>query len=189
MTAPVAWHDVAARLGPYIARRVAPADVDDVLQDVLLRMHRGLGALRDDDRLTGWMYRIAHSAIAERGRDLRRHPVAAQPELADAPTEPAPDRTAAEALARCLTIFVARLPSPYREAITLVELEGMTLRAAAEAMGVSVSGAKSRVQRGRARLREMIEACCDIAVDARGGVTDVVPRPTSMCCASAAPRS
>ena len=74
MTAPIVWQDVAARLQPYIARRVAPSDVDDVLQDVLLRMRRGLGALRDDDRLTGWMFRIAGNAIAERGRDHRRSP-------------------------------------------------------------------------------------------------------------------
>jgi len=181
MTAPIVWQAVAARLQPYIARRVAPSDVDDVLQDVLLRMHRGLGALRDDDRLAGWMFRIAGNAIAERGRGRRRHPVADAAELAEAPTEPPPDRSAADALARCLTIFVARLPSPYREAITLVELEGLTLKAAAEVMGISVSGAKSRVQRGRARLRELLEACCDIALDARGGVTEVVPRATSIC--------
>jgi RNA polymerase sigma-70 factor (ECF subfamily) len=179
-TAPVAWSDVAARLRPYLARRVDPSDVDDVLQDVLLRMHRGLGALRNEDRFAGWMFRIANSAIAERGRDRQRHPVA-DAEPAEVPVARDPDRTAADALARCLTIFVARLPSPYREAITLVELEGMTVRAAAEVMGVSISGAKSRVQRGRARLRELLEACCEIAVDARGGVSDVMPRATSRC--------
>ena len=150
-------------------------------------MHRGFGALRDDERFAGWMFRIANSAIAERGRDRRRHPVANAVEPAEAPPPPDADRTAADALARCLTIFVARLPSPYREAITLVELEGMTIRAAAEVMGVSLSGAKSRVQRGRARLREMLEACCEIALDARRAVTGVVPRLTSICGVLGAP--
>src|ERR1044071_5467681 len=111
----------------------------------------GLGALRDGDRFTSWMYRIGGSAIAERGGDRRRHPGAEGAEVAEvaeSPSGPEPDRSAADALAGCLTIFVAGLPSPYREAMTLVELEGVPLKAAA-AMGASLSAAKSRVQRGR----------------------------------------
>jgi RNA polymerase sigma-70 factor (ECF subfamily) len=72
---------------------------------------------------------------------------------------------------------VARLPSPYREAVTLVELEGLTVREAAEMAGVSVSGMKSRVQRGRAQLRQLFDECCEIALDARGKVIDYAPRP------------
>ena len=67
-------------------------------------------------------------------------------------------------------------PSPYREAITLTELEGRTQREAAEMLGISLSGMKSRVQRGRAKLRAMLEACCEIAVDARGKVIACEPR-------------
>src|SRR6185312_9496618 len=95
--------------------------------------------------------------------------------------QPAPvrddDRDAARALAGCVSLFVAALPSPYREAVTLVELEGLTAREAAEMAGISVSGMKSRVQRGRAQLRELFELCCEIAVDARGKVTDYTRRP------------
>lgn len=176
----VPWSEVAAKLRPYVARRVAAVDVDDVLQDVLLRMHRGLGELHDEQRFFAWMYAIARNAVAEHGRHRAPAPVADPPELEVIADED--DRVAATALASCLTAFVARLPSPYREAITLVELEGMTIRDAAGAMQISVSGMKSRVQRGRAQLREMLEACCAIAVDARGKVTDVVPRLREACC-------
>ncbi len=182
----VAWRDIAAKLQPYVARRVPASDVDDVLQDVLLRMHRGLGGLRDDDRMTAWIFQIARAAIAERGRDRARHPVVVLPTTIDAATEPSDDeRPAADALAACLTVFIARLRSPYREAVTLVELEGMSTRAAADLVGVSVSGMKSRIQRGRAQLREMLEACCEIAVDVRGCVTDFTPRAAATCCPSA----
>jgi len=74
---------------------------------------------------------------------------------------------------------VARLPSPYREAVTLVELEGITVREAAEMVGVSVSGMKSRVQRGRAQLRQLFDECCEIALDARGKVIDYTSRSRS----------
>lgn len=171
------WQDLEERLRPFIARRVAPADVDDVVQDVFVRMQRGIGALRDEDRLSAWVHQIARSAIAEHGRARARHPLPdadpAEPPVPPEVADPDDDRVAARALSACLAGFVAQLPSPYREAVTLVELEGLTHAEAAELAGISVSGMKSRVQRGRARLREMLEACCEIALDARRKVIDV----------------
>jgi RNA polymerase sigma-70 factor (ECF subfamily) len=86
------------------------------------------------------------------------------------------DGAVAREVAQYLAFFVAALPSPYREAITLTELEGRTQREAAEILGISLSGMKSRVQRGRAKLRAMLEACCEVAVDARGKVVACEPR-------------
>jgi len=68
-------------------------------------------------------------------------------------------------------MFVASLPSPYREAVTLVELQDLSMREAAEIVGVSTTAMKSRVQRGRAQLRTLFDQCCEIAQDARGKVT------------------
>jgi RNA polymerase sigma-70 factor (ECF subfamily) len=180
-------NDVAERLRPFVARRVPPADVDDVLQDVFVRMQRGLGALRDDERFTAWLFRIARSAVAEHGRARARHPLPAgeAPETAVKPADDDDgDHAAATALSGCVAGFVAQLASPYREAVTLVELEGLTAREAAGLAGVSVSGMKSRVQRGRAQLRALFEACCEIALDARGKVTDYAAReaaPRTAC--------
>src|SRR6185436_14756979 len=79
-------------------------------------------------------------------------------------------------LGECVALFVSRLPSPHREAITLTELEGLTQKDAAEMLGISLSGMKSRVQRGREKIRDMFEACCSISVDGRGRVVDCEPR-------------
>jgi len=179
-----AWQDIATRLRPYIARHVPPADIDDVLQDTFVRMQRGLPALRDEERLTAWLFQVARSAVAEHGRTRARHPLAAaEPEPpAEAVTD---DRDASHGLAACVALFVAMLPTPYREAVTLVELEGLTIREAAAMAGISVSGMKSRVQRGRARLRELFEQCCEIVLDARGRVTEYTPRaPRCPTCTS-----
>lgn len=175
------WPEIDARLRPFVARRLAPADVDDVLQDIFVRMHRGLGALRDDERFVSWLFQIARSAVAEHFRAAQRHPVAGEDGVEpEAPPPDGDDRAAADALAGCISVFVARLPSPYREAVTLVELEGLTAREAADMVGISVSGMKSRVQRGRAQLRRLFDECCAIAVDARGKPTDFTPRHA--CC-------
>jgi RNA polymerase sigma-70 factor (ECF subfamily) len=87
------------------------------------------------------------------------------------------DNLVEQELATHVAPFVASLPSPYREALTLTELEGLTQKQAAEMLGIPLSTMKSRVQRGRERLREIFEACCEIALDARGHVVGCEPRP------------
>ena len=73
--------------------------------------------------------------------------------------------------------FVAALPERYREAVRLSELDGLNHAAVAERLGLSVSGVKSRVQRGREQLRAMLHRCCEIALDARGGPMKCEVRP------------
>lgn len=174
---PELWQDVAARLRPFVARQVPPTDVDDVLQDVFVRMQRGLSSIRDEERFTSWLFQVARSSVAEHVRAKARHPVAPEVDI-ELPALVAEDddRDASRSLSSCVSLFVARLSSPYREAVTLVELEGMTAREAADMLGISVSGMKSRVQRGRQHLREMFDQCCVIALDARGKVTEFSPR-------------
>ena len=171
-----AWREVEARLRPYIARRVPPADVDDVVQETFVRMHRGLGTLADGERFGAWVYRIAANAIADQARSRARHspPLTASTHEPAAPTDT--DEDIEGEVAECIAVFVARLPSPYREAVTLTELQGLTQKDAAAMLGVSLSGMKSRVQRGRERIRRMFEECCDISVDCRGHVTGCAPR-------------
>jgi len=155
------------------------ADADDVVQEVFVRMHRGAFALRDGERFGAWVYRIAEHAVADHLRTRARHPIATgnQAGLKADTTEADGADSALEAdLAECVALFVARLASPYREAITLTELQGLTQKDAAEMLGLSLSGMKSRVQRGRERIRRMFEECCEISVDARGHVVDCTPR-------------
>jgi RNA polymerase sigma-70 factor, ECF subfamily len=173
-----AWRDIEARLRPYVARRVASAaEVDDIVQEILVRIHSGLASLHDGERFGGWVYRIAERAIADSARARARAPIAQNVDLsadADAGADEATDLQLN--LGECVALFVARLHSPYREAITLTELQGLTQKEAAEMLGVSVSGMKSRVQRGREKIREMFEECCQISVDCRGRVVECESR-------------
>jgi RNA polymerase sigma-70 factor (ECF subfamily) len=177
------WQDLEGKIRPFIARRVGnPADVDDVLQDVFLRMQRGLGALRDEQRFGPWVYQVARSAIIDHRRVAARHPLpgAQGPGHEEQASEAAGDEEDGEVereVASYIAPFVAMLPSPYREALTLTELEGLTQKQAAEMLGISLSGTKSRVQRGRAQLRRALEDCCHIALDPRGRVIECEPRP------------
>jgi RNA polymerase sigma-70 factor (ECF subfamily) len=174
-----AIRSLQAQLRPFIARRVAePADVDDILQNVMLRMHRSVSSLRDDQRFGAWLYRVTRSAIADHRRAALRHPKAIGNSVTPAlESDDRDERRAEQQLAANVAPFIAMLPSPYREALTLTELQGMTQRDAADMLGVSLSGMKSRVQRGRVRLRELLEACCQIGLDSRGHVISCERRP------------
>jgi RNA polymerase sigma-70 factor (ECF subfamily) len=177
-----AWRQLELRLRPYVARRVSSsADVDDVLQEVFARIHRGLGQLRSDGRFGAWVYRIAERAIIDNIRTRTRlmsrenASVESEDELIITTDE---DAGLIPVMAeQCIAQFVARLASPYREAITLTELEGLTQKQAAELLGLSLSGMKSRVQRGREKIRVMFEECCDISLDRRGRVVRCAARP------------
>ena len=174
------WREIEDRLRPYLARRVAlAAEIDDILQEIFVRIHRGLANLRDGEGFGGWVYAIAGHAIADAAKARARHPIVRE---GDIPEQPDPiagpeDTTGLQAdLSECVALFVARLPSPYREAITLTELQGLTQKDAADMLGASLPAIKSRVQRGREKIRDMFEECCRISVDCRGRVVECEAR-------------
>ena len=183
------WSEFAPALRGFLARRVPPGvDPDDLVQEVFLRVIRHVDSLRSTDRPEAWLYQIARNALrdslrARLRRDGRNDPL---DDGDDLPAEPdaAADRAAEAELAPCLTSMVVRLPEPYRTAMRLTTLEGIRQADAARQLGISNSGMKSRVQRGRDRLRDMLVQCCSIAVDARGGVADFHKRGGGGCASS-----
>lgn len=170
------WREHRVRLRAYVARRVRDADaVDDIVQDIYVKAHTGLHTLRSEQRLAPWLYRIAANAIADYFRALR--PTDELPEDLPAPER---ERDCTAELARCVAPFLAGLPETYRSALQLSEIDGLPQREVAERLGLSVSGAKSRVQRGRKLLRERLLECCE--VEAIAGGLDCTPRTRNCGC-------
>lgn len=165
----------AAELRRYVARRVPGPDADDVLQEVLLRIHLGVGAVREQERLAPWVYRVARSVVIDHHR---RRLAPAAPADEDVPDEL--DDTEPEAaralLAACVEPFLDGLPPEQAEALRLTDLGTLTQLDAARQLGVPLPTLKARVQRGRRRMRAAFEACCDLERDARGSVVDLSPR-------------
>lgn len=173
--------ELAQKLRSFVARRVAPADVDDVLQDIFVRVQQGLPGLRDQERFVSWLYQVARSAVQENLRQRARHPLAHGDNGEQVALELEGSVASDTGLAAFAANAIARLPSHYQQALTLTEAQGMTQPEAAEMLGISLSGMKSRVQRGREKLREILEESCKIALDVRGGVIDCEPREPSNC--------
>jgi len=176
------WQDIHVALHSFIVKRVAnEAEADDIVQDVWLKMQRGLDGLKDQNRLISWIYQIARHAIIDhyRAPDRRREMPAGLAADLEAYQSSSGRQMASQdsgqlrtELAGCLRPMIEQLSEDYRQAVTLVDLEGLTQQEAAAQLGLSLSGMKSRVQRGRRQLKGLLEACCTIELDRRRGVAD-----------------
>ena len=178
------WQLMHDGLRAFITKRVNDRGyVDDILQEVFVRVHQQMDKVNDPRRIVSWIYQVTRNAIIDHYRKPgRQHEIplglsAEIEELGEVTTSSDmvrySDAVSPRAeLAGCLRPMIERLPPDYRDAITLVELEGLTQQAAATQMGMSLSGMKSRVQRGRRQLKQMLDDCCLIELDHRGGVVD-----------------
>ena len=178
------WEAFAPPLRGFLARRVPTGiEADDLLQDVFLRVVKHLDSLRSSERPEAWLFQIARNALrdslrARQRKDGRTDPLEIDPP-AEADTAAVPESE--EELAPCLTPMIRQLPEPYRSAIELTSVQGLTQAEAARQVGISLSGMKSRVQRGREQLRQMLVRCCEIDVDVRGGISDFHQRSPDSC--------
>lgn len=173
------WNTFNAPLERYIRKRVSDEHIAaDLLQDVYVKIHTHIDMLRDDERLQAWVYQIARNTIYDHYRTQK--PNAEMSDTLAAPdTVEITDDTAAR-LAASLHSMIDCLPEEYQVALRLTELEGITQQELATRLGLSLSGAKSRVQRGRKMLREVLLACCHFEFDRLGKVIDYYPR--CQCC-------
>lgn len=173
------WEQYCCRLLSFIRGRVEDeAEAEDILQEVFLRVHQHLCCPPEPAKLQPWIYQITRNLIIDHYR--RRRPWVEIPDsLAGEPDFPEEDSEGELALS--LREMIAELPEPYRQALLLTEYEGLSQKALAERLGLSLSGAKSRVQRARDKLRDMLLACCHFELDRRGRVIDYYAR--CCCCA------
>jgi RNA polymerase sigma-70 factor, ECF subfamily len=175
-----ALHALRAHLHAFIARRVeSPEVADDLTQDVLVRL-----LAHNDGRVehpTAWLYRVARNVIIDhyrtRGSRSQGRLDADDPASAGPAEDPFADdpQAAQRELAGCLHPLVDQLAEPYRSAVSAVDLGGQTHTEVAHAMGLSTSGMKSRVQRGRRQLRQLLTDCCRVHTSPTGSISGYEP--------------
>ena len=181
MTTENLWETFHTGLRHFILQRIPDEQsADDVLQETFLKIHTRIATLRNEDKLQSWMYQIARNAIADYYRQQK-----ATVELPDAlpvPEEPVFEDEVIKDLIPSVKAMVESLPATYREALILTEYEGLTQRELAQRLGLSFSGAKSRVQRAREKLKTMLLDCCHFEFDRLGKIIDYAPN--CACCTS-----
>jgi RNA polymerase sigma-70 factor (ECF subfamily) len=167
------WTELSDRVRGFVGRRVNdPHAADDIAQDVMLKVRTQLDTLPPEEKLPAWVFAVARNAVIDhyRAAAIRNHAhLDNVGPLADTGSE---NTDVLRELAPCLLRMVERLPEPYRQAMTLADFEGLTHQQLADRTGISLTAAKSRVQRARQQMREMIQDCCRLQRDGRGNVMD-----------------
>ena len=159
------WEKYNVQLYKFIKKRVSnEQDAEDILQEVFIKIQKNIGCLKNDSKMKGWIYKIARNTIIDYYRKSNKNYV--NIELHENIENSAEDKLTANAeIALCLKEMIDCLPKIYKQAIILTKYQNITQKELGKKVGISVSGAKSRVQRGRKRLKEMLLNCCYLEID------------------------
>ncbi|HPG39316.1 MAG TPA: RNA polymerase sigma factor SigZ [bacterium] len=171
------WQACSQTLKVFIQRRTNdPTLADDILQDVFIKVHNNIAGVKDEQKICSWLYQITRNTIIDYYRKHKKLEGEPLPEIPDCEE---PDTGAADEVANGLKDMVMDLPEMYAQALLQVEFAGLTQKEYALKTGISVSGAKSRVQRARQMLKDNLMRCCHFEFDHYGTIIDSCP---ACCC-------
>lgn len=174
------WELLSAKLRSFLLQRVSdPQVADDLLQETFLRIHKKLDDVSDEQRITSWVFQIARNLVIDHYRAKGREQATTMPDDVEAPTREQENFN--ELVEGWLPAMIAQLPDTYREAVELYELKEIPQQQIAEQLNISLSGAKSRVQRGRAKLKSLLLECCSFERDSHGNVIEYTKNSTGDC--------
>lgn len=169
---------------------------EDIIQGAFLKAHAALSKGEVPERPRAWLYQIVRNLMTDVAR-LEQRDRALRDGLSREDSANSTDvklRDSEEsnavfrAVARSLPLFINDLDEPYRQALVLTELEGLSQAEAAERASVSLSCMKARVHRARQKVKRSLMACCTFELDARGQILACSPRgqrPSDHCAAPA----
>jgi RNA polymerase sigma-70 factor (ECF subfamily) len=181
------WSAFYARVRAFVASRVRhSSDVDDLVHLIFERaIAKSTGV--EIESTTGWLFGIARNAVADHFRAQAQTLIAeaatleAEPPLGESEQE-------RQAVFACMEPLLAALPASSAQLLRWADMEGRSMRAIASELDISLTAAKSRVQRARKDFVQTTRDCCAITLDARGRVTDLTPKnnPAAVACAVSA---
>ena len=158
----------------YVRTKVSSKeDAEDILQNVFIKISSSLEQLSDEVKVKGWIYAITRNAVIDYYRlNVNRKKIALIERISDDLSESNdPDPT--QGLDKCVAGMIELLPEQYRDIITDSEIQGIPQKALAEKYNMAYPSMRSRIQRGRQRLKQIFYHCCRIDTDKRGNVLDV----------------
>jgi RNA polymerase sigma-70 factor (ECF subfamily) len=164
------WRNYRENLLMFIKSRVKNSqDSEDILQEVFLKILNKIDSLRDNTKLLAWLYRITRNAIIDHYRGNRNSDELPGMIPFEAMEE---EQNMMQEVQSWIIPIINVLPGKYKEALLYSEIEGLSQTELAKKLNISYSGAKSRIQRGRAMLKERLTECCTFNVDVYGNILD-----------------
>jgi RNA polymerase sigma-70 factor (ECF subfamily) len=162
------WNAFHKELFNFINKRVNDKEAsNDILQDVFIKIHLKLNTLSDKDKLASWIYQITRNSILDYFRKQKN-----KVPLTDNLIELEEEKVFNVELVKCLKPMIDQLPDNYKEAILQTEMGVLSQKEYADKLGISYSGAKSRIQRARQQLHSLFNECCSIQSDKYGNIME-----------------
>jgi len=171
------WQEYRSSVRAFLCSKVSnAADVDDLLQDILLKTHQNLGNIRAEESIKSWLFQIANHTIIDFYRRNGRLNELKQKVLSeDELGHDEHDVDITRQLSHCITPFIQALSQDNTELLTAIDINNESQKTYAEVRGISYSTIKSRVQKARKELRVLFEGCCRLTLDAQGNLMDYDP--------------
>lgn len=148
-------------------------DAADILQEVFIKIAAKIETLQEDEKLKSWIFAITRNAIIDYYRKSANRKKTELTEKVINEIKDVDDRDATMGLDKCLKGFIQKLPEEYRDVIIDSELKGIKQKDLAVKYNLAYPSIRSRVQRGRSKLKEMLLKCCSIEADSRGNILEV----------------
>ena len=169
------WQQYEDSLRQFLRSRVKnPADIDDLLQEIFIKTYLNFNTIKEPEKLLSWLFQISRNTLIDYYRKSRvensRQDIVKEAMLTD--ERPEQYEQIRQELTSCIRPLLDRLPEKYREAIEMVDLQGVSQKELANKLGLSYSAVKSRVQRGRSMLQNEFHECCYYKLDVRGNLID-----------------
>lgn len=163
------WADLHQELKKFIFNKVRDIDTSqDILQDVFLKIQSNIHTLDDCSKLTSWVYQITRNAVTDHFRKTHLNVSIPDFDIAEQEYE----EPLYQSLSNCINLKINKLSKKYKQAIILTTFEGYTQIKLAEELGITYSGAKTRVQRARENLKRLITECDNVETNNKGNIID-----------------
>lgn len=170
------WSDYQASLRAFLHKNITnPADVDDLLQEILIKTYRNLGSVQDSQKLKPWLFQVANHTMIDFYRQRGR---ASELQAEDLWYQQ-PEQAMEEQLSLCVLPFINNLPKEEAKLLKAIEIDGISQKHYAEQAGIKYSTLKSKVQKSRKMLLDVFRQCCDFSVDHQGNISDFEPKQKS----------
>lgn len=170
------WEKFRKELKVFVLNKIRnPADAEDLLQDVFVKIISNIDKINQAHNLRQYLYGIVRNTVNDYFRNQKNNSKIPEPlEFISEDEAQSLNETIAE---NCLKPFIDTLPLKYREALWMAEFDEVSQKDLAGVLNISYSGAKSRVQRGREKLKELLLNCCAYQSDKYGNLLDLKDNP------------
>jgi RNA polymerase sigma-70 factor (ECF subfamily) len=145
-------------------------DAEDILQNVFIKISANLDKLSEDVKLKSWIFTITRNAIIDYYRANGAKTKVAVSDNIDVNVFESDDPDPTKGLDQCMSSMIGLLPGEYRDIIIDSEIRGIRQKELAEKYGMAYPSMRSRVQRGRERLKQLFYNCCHIETDKHGNI-------------------